>query len=321
MERTNLFQRKGKEPHWHWAKEREQEKMVRNHQDEQTHRKFKVSVGIAGKQVINRRIVLGQQQSQGQSNFPGKGNDVKGKSGKGGGKKGKSKDAGALVWNQQPSPVASSVASSASQTETSTTVGTVDAIECTALDLCALALTQQEIVNPRWKAFNVDTGAGRTVWPMNAAYACEKISGPAGRSYKTAKGEMVEGQGRFRVLCQSVWRNQLHMTGEKTSVHKPLLSAGNVTDKGHALWLDGNVGYIIQMDSPILTAMRTCFQRVCEQHSWNGAIDLTKERGVYNLFVQVAGGDGSVERAVDVSPNDMEVDESGHRALGSLRLP
>ena len=31
--------------------------------------------------------------------------------------------------------------------------------------------------------------------PMNADYACEKISGPAGRNYKTAKGEMVEGQG------------------------------------------------------------------------------------------------------------------------------
>ena len=65
--------------------------------------------------------------------------------------------------------------------------------------------------------------------------------------------------------------------------------------------------------------MRTCFQRVCEQHSWNGAIDLTKERGVYNLYVQVAGGDGNVERAVDVSPNEMEVDESGHRASGGLR--
>ena len=89
---------------------------------------------------------------------------------------------------------------------------------------------------------------------MNADYACEKISGPAGRNYKTATGEMVEGQGRFRVRCQ------LHMTGEKTSVHKPLLSAGDVTDKGHAVWLDGNVGYIIQKDSPILTAMRTCFQ-------------------------------------------------------------
>ena len=118
--------------------------------------------------------------------------------------------------------------------ETSTTVGTVDAIECTALDLCATALTQQEIVNPRWIAFNVD-GAGGTVWPKNADYACEKISGPGGRSYKTARGEMVEGQGRFRVRCQSVWRHLLQTTGEKTSVHKPLMSAGDVTDKGHAL--------------------------------------------------------------------------------------
>ena len=30
----------------------------------------------------------------------------------------------------------------------------------------------------------------------------------------------------------------------------------------------------------------------------------------------MAGGDGSVERAVDVRPNEMEVDESGHRASG-----
>ena len=134
---------------------------------------------------------------------------MKGKSGKGGGKKEKSKDAGALVWNQQPNPVASSVASSTPQTETSTTVGTVNAIECTALDLCATALAQQEIVNPRWIAFNVDAGAGGTVWPMNADYACEKITGPAGRNYKTATVEMVvEGQGRFRVRCQSVWGHQ-----------------------------------------------------------------------------------------------------------------
>ena len=64
-------------------------------------------------------------------------------------------------------------------------------------------------------------------------------------------------------------------------------------------------------DSPILTAMRTCFQGVGDQYSWNVAIDLTKDRGVCNLYVQVAGGDGSIERAVDVSPNEMEFDESG----------
>ena len=50
-------------------------------------------------------------------------------------------------------------------------------------------------------------------------------------------------------------RHSLHMTGKKTSVRNSLLSAGDVTDKGHALWLDGYVGYIIQRDSPILVAM------------------------------------------------------------------
>ena len=40
------------------AKERKQEKMekmVRSHQDERTHRKLKVNVGIAGKQATNTR--------------------------------------------------------------------------------------------------------------------------------------------------------------------------------------------------------------------------------------------------------------------------
>ena len=144
--------------------------------------------------------LLGKATAARQSGSPGKGTDVKGKSGKGGGKKRKSKDARALVWEA-------------------------------ALDLRATTMAQQEVANPRWKAFNVDTGAGGTVWPMNADYACEKVSGPAA-------GEMVEGQGRFRVRRQSVWGHQLHMTGEKTSVHKPLLSAGDVTDKGRALWMD-----------------------------------------------------------------------------------
>ena len=63
----------------------------------------------------------------------------------------------------------------------------------------------------------------------------------------------------------------------------------------------------IHKDSPILTAMRMCIERACEQPLWNGAIDLTKARGVYNLSFQVAGGEGNVERSVDVSPNEMDV--------------
>ena len=181
VERTKLFQRKGKEFHWCWQKGtgkdgKDGAKSSGRVNTPKTQSQC-WNCGKTGHQHKDCWVNLGrwpQQQSQGHSNSPGQGSDAKGKPGKGGGKKGKSKDAGALVWNQQPSPVASSVASSTPQTETSTTVGTVDAIECTALDLCATALTQQEIVNPRWIAFNVDIGAGGTVWPKNADYAYEK---------------------------------------------------------------------------------------------------------------------------------------------------
>ena len=67
---------------------------------------------------------------------------------------------------------------------------------------------------------------------------------------KLQQVKWLKDRDGFRVRCQSAWRHLLQMTGEKTSVHKPLLSAGDVTDKGHALRLDGNVGYIIQNDSP-----------------------------------------------------------------------
>ena len=71
--------------------------------------------GTTGHQSKDCWVNLGrwpQQQSEVHSNSPGKGSDAKGKPGKGGGRKENPQDAGALVWNQQPSPVASSVASS-----------------------------------------------------------------------------------------------------------------------------------------------------------------------------------------------------------------
>ena len=41
---------------------------------------------------------------------------------------------------------------------------------------------------------------------------------------------------------------------------------------------------------------------------------------MYNLYVQVAGGEGNAERALDVSPNEMEVEaERGCRVSGGLR--
>ena len=59
MEGTTHFQGKGEEP---TGKGKEQEKMVRSLQDNRTRKRFKVSVGIAGKQVINR-MMAGQGHS------------------------------------------------------------------------------------------------------------------------------------------------------------------------------------------------------------------------------------------------------------------
>ena len=70
MERTEVFPKERERIPLALAKEREQEKiekMVRNHQDERTHRKFKVSVGSAGKQVTNLRTA-GQTLADGHSN-------------------------------------------------------------------------------------------------------------------------------------------------------------------------------------------------------------------------------------------------------------
>ena len=54
-------------------------------------------------------------------------------------------------------------------------------------------------MNPRWIAFQCgDTGAGGTAWPVNAGLRMRgKVSSPAGRNYKTATGDMVEGRGTF----------------------------------------------------------------------------------------------------------------------------
>ena len=147
---------------------------------------------------------------------------------------------------------------------------------------------------------------------MDADYANERAPGAHSRTYRTATGELVEGQGSYVVRGVGVWGHKLQMTGEKTHVHKPLLSVGDVTDKGHAVWMDGDAGYIIQRGSPILSEMRALFERTSERYSWDGVLDLKKERGVYNLYVQVEASkenrsnDGG--ETIDVSPNEMETD-------------
>ena len=53
--------------------------------------------------------------------------------------------------------------------------------------ICATTMARQEVVSPRWIAFNVDTGAGGTVWPMNADYACKK-------NIRSSRSQLQDGE-------------------------------------------------------------------------------------------------------------------------------
>ena len=282
-------------------------------------------------------------------------NTSKGKDSKGKGEK-KSKGTSALSWREEQSswiPAAASavtpVTSPQSRAAASTgatsprganssdeaVVGSVD-IAYTSREDAARPAPQTflpgEAASPaprkRWLAINLDTGAGGTVWPADADYANEKTSCIASCSHRTATGELVEGLGGYMVHATDEWGRSLRFKGEKTHVHKPLLSAGMVTDKGHTVWLDGDAGYLITNDSPILREMRALYKRLVEVHSWNGVHELVKERGIYNLYVQVEAERRDDGRTVDVSPNEMEMEaptapegassSGGHRQANGL---
>eukprot|EP00971_Amphidinium_carterae_P276011 5476978-Amphidinium_carterae.1 len=94
-----------------------------------------------------------------------------GGSGKGQGK-GKSKDAGALEEETTGSDIPVSI-----------------------VEFCSAAAGATEVDNTSW----VDTGTGGTVWSLAADYLTAKVEGKQGRTYKTARGEQVEGQGTYTI--------------------------------------------------------------------------------------------------------------------------
>eukprot|EP00971_Amphidinium_carterae_P044495 875015-Amphidinium_carterae.1 len=81
-----------------------------------------------------------------------------------------------------------------------------------------------------------------------------------------------------------------------------------MTSKGHSIWLNGEEGYILQKGSAIQEQMHKCFQQLVKQllHRWGGSLELTKERGIYNVYVKVPKP--STQESVPLCPNEMEVE-------------
>ena len=85
--------------------------------------------------------------------------------------------------------------------QTSTTFGTIDTIGCSALDLCAATMAQQEVGNPSLDSFQCGHWSWRNCVADERDYACEKVSGPAVAI--TRRRQVILSKDRD----QSVWRH------------------------------------------------------------------------------------------------------------------
>jgi len=95
---------------------------------------------------------------------------------------------------------------------------------------------------------------------------------------------------------------KLGLRGRIAPVHKPLLAAGEVTDKANAVWLDGDGGFVIHANSPAMREVRAAVEKAMAKHGGKGCFDLFKERGVYNTYVKI---EQPVDGTQDICPNEV----------------
>ena len=71
------------------------------------------------------------------------------------------------------------------------------------------------------------------------------------------------------------------------SVHKPLVSASQVCEKGNLdFWVDKDGGVLIPSDGPVAKGLHREYSRLVEKHTSKNILDVYREKGVYNLYVQ-----------------------------------
>ena len=135
-----------------------------------------------------------------------------------------------------------------------------------------------------WVKVNLDTGAARSVFPEDVKYG-ERTEEDS-INFKTATGEIVPSKGGLVVLARDEWGRRTRFTGLRAPVHKPLLAAGQVTDKGNSVWLSGDRGHIVEKDSHVQRCMQKAFDEAMKETNGRGTLEVYKERGIYNLYVQ-----------------------------------
>ena len=138
-----------------------------------------------------------------------------------------------------------------------------------------------------WNSWTEDKKSKRDAAPLGAL-----LVGGAKldlNSFKTASGEILLDEGHLLWLCFLQDGRKCRLRGHVADVHKPLISAGNVLDKGKVAILHSNGGSILSWNSPTGNLISRAMTKGTARY--DELIKLYRESNIYNFYVK--GFDGN----------------------------
>eukprot|EP00435_Cladocopium_sp_Y103_P034158 s1161_g8.t1 len=137
-------------------------------------------------------------------------------------------------------------------------------------------------VDPPWIKCNLDSGASITVFPKSLFPEKD----PSGVRLKTASGEMINGYGDGVIYGKDSNGLMRKLNVQIADVHKILVSASKLHEKGYCTWLGPGGGEIIPLSHPINEALGKAYARAVKEHGKVGLIPVAEENGIYNFYIQ-----------------------------------
>ena len=102
--------------------------------------------------------------------------------------------------------------------------------------------------------------------------------------------------------------------GRHAPVHKPLLSAAELTRKND-VYLFGDGGWAVSHRSKVADELRAALEAAVAKHGYDGCMSIYKEKNVYNMYMKMGSSSsargGAGRQAVDLCAQGAEGTPAG----------
>ena len=139
-------------------------------------------------------------------------------------------------------------------------------------------------LEPGWIRCNLDTGASMTVFPKKM-FEDDTLQ-EDGTRLRTASGEVIYGYGETTLHGQDTEGVTRKLRGRVADVHKVLVSASKMHEKGYNTWLGPGGGEIYPLNHPISRELTRAYNTAVRRFGKEGVIPVAEEGGVYNFFIK-----------------------------------